>query len=183
MSDCSHPSCVGRIDLLQKRAVPDFIRICARRSVRRVMQFGYGNGAFDLTEMLSMMGVECESMNVPVQTRADSICRAALKMTRQWIRRRKNTLPDLIFFIDDYVAQGALMAFSIEGLRIPQDVKIVVCVNRGRELALPIPLTRLEMDPVADGRAIAEAIAAYVRTGVFPHGIELGSVYKTGETF
>ena len=44
---------------------------------------------------------------------------------------RRPALPDLFFFLDDYVAKGALMALAASGVRIPEGVKVIVFANKG----------------------------------------------------
>ena len=180
---CIHPSCVGNIGVFCNKAIPDFVRACSRRNVKHMVQFGYGNGAFDVTPMLSVADVKVESVNVPPQNTPWAIYRASMAMMRQFLRNRRRTLPDTFLFTDDFVAQGALFVLNVSTLRVPEDVKIVTLANRGCGLVWPIPLSRIEMDPVFHGRAIAKAVVSYVQTGVFPSGVKLGSVWKPGGTF
>ncbi|MBQ6246331.1 MAG: substrate-binding domain-containing protein [Kiritimatiellae bacterium] len=48
---------------------------------------------------------------------------ARLAKGRKW-------LPDLLFFRDDHLATGALVALSVAGVRIPEDVRVVTWANR-----------------------------------------------------
>ena len=95
----------------------------------------------------------------------------------------KNKLPDLFLFADDYLAQGALIALAVTGVRIPEDVAVVTHANKGLGPVWVKPLSRMEMDPLDHARKIADAISVYLKTGIFPSGIELGSVWKKGDTF
>ena len=107
---------------------------------------------------------------------------AALSEMRRRIAGRKR-LPDLFLFTDDYLAQGALAALDAAEVRVPEDVKVATHANRGLGPIWHKPLTRLEVDPVAHGRAVADAILRYLRTGERPLGLELGAAWKKGETF
>ena len=69
------------------------------------------------------------------------------------------------------------------GIRIPEDVSVASFVNKGH---LPIwdqSLTRLEMDPITHGAALAKAVRTYLHGKPFPDGIVLGTVWKVGDTF
>ena len=177
------PSYVGGINIHCGKALPELVRACVRKNVRHVIQLGYGNGAFDATSIMAVAGVRVESCNVPVQTSPDAIYRAAMAVMRRILERGRTMLPDMFLFVDDFVAQGALFVLASKGIRVPEDVKVVTLANRGCGLTWPVPLARMEMDPVAHGRAIAKAVAAYIKTGTFPAVTTLGSVWRSGETF
>ena len=55
--------------------------------------------------------------------------------------------------------------------------------NRGLGPFWVKPLTRLEMDPVAQGAAVAQAVLEYFKTRHLPSGLVLGSEWKPGRTF
>ena len=181
LPDFSSPSCVGRIEVKCGRAVPDFIRECARSRVRRVVQFKYQIGAFDVTGPLAVAGIAVETAHIEKMSSSDAVVLAALAKMRHILER--NELPDLFLFTDDYVAQGGLLALALAGIRIPEDVRVVTHANKGFGPVWPRPLTRLEMDPVAHARAVADAIGDYLETSVFPPDLNLGSVWKKGRSF
>ena len=177
------PLCVARIEIKSGRAVAEFIKECVRRRIRSIVQFKYaGEGAFDVSEMLSHAGVAVDSVNIPRKSSPQEVSMAALSEMRHRIAGRKR-LPDLFLFTDDYLAQGALVALAVAGVRIPEDVAVVTHANKGLGPVWVKPLSRLEMDPGAHGRAVSEAVVGYLKTGMFPPDLELGSVWKTGETF
>lgn len=72
--------------------------------------------------------------------------------------RNRRRPPEMILFDDDYLACGGISALLELGFRIPKDVRLAVQSNAGNELALGVPLTRLQLDPAAD----AERIFGYV---------------------
>ena len=69
-----------------------------------------------------------------------------------------DALPDAFFFMDDFVADGALCAFARAGLRIPQDVKVVTLYNNEVGLAYQADFTRVEYD----SREAADVYAGYL---------------------
>ena len=86
------------------------------------------------------------------------------------------------FFADDYLAEGAITALGYAGLRAPEDVRIATWANKGLGPDYPVPLSRMEFDPVRAGATVADAIATYLKTGVFPEGVAVGPEWVKGET-
>ena len=107
----------------------------------------------------------------------------AYTIVDRWFRRGRPRLPDVVFFTDDYVAQGGLLALLRHGIRIPEDVAVVSFANKGH---LPIwyrDLTRIEIDPAVHGTAVSQTVQKFLRCGQFPKGLSLGSVWMPGDTF
>ncbi len=130
-----------------------------------------------------MPGVGCETVRIPrCRSQFDMYSRAYSAMTAL-LRRLVGRLPDVLLFTDDHLAQGAVLALMEHGVRVPEDVRVVTHSNRGLGPFWTKPFTRLEMDPVAHGAKIADAILAYLRTRRLPAGIVLGSEWTSGETF
>ena len=139
--------------------------------------------AFDVTERLRIMDVKVRTFRTPLGLDPEGVAKAAYSIVAGWFRDGKPSLPDVILFTDDYLAQGGLLALRKNGIRIPEDVSVVSFTNKGH---LPIwdqPLTRLEMDPIAHGTALARAVRTYLHGKPFPAGIVLGTVWKSGDTF
>ena len=91
-------------------------------------------------------------------------------------------LPELLFFDDDHLATGALIALGAAGVRLPEDVRPATIANRDYGPNYVKPLTRIESDNAAVGKALADAVLAYLRTGVFPKDVVIGPKYERGET-
>lgn len=176
-------NCIGQIELRNGLAVPDFVRACAQKGVRTVVQFLYAEGGFDVAEMLAVADIACETVRVPRFRNPFGMYSGAFAAMKALLERARGRLPDVFLFTDDHLAHGGLLALSMRGVRIPDDVKVVTHANRGLGPFWVKPLTRLEMDPVAQGRDVAKAVLAYLRTGRLPSGLVLGSVWKPGETF
>ena len=62
--------------------------------------------------------------------------------------------PDLIFFLDDYVALGALSAMIEKGVKMPDDVRVIACTNVGHALPFGSSFARIEFDLVRAGGEI-----------------------------
>lgn len=176
-------SCVGQIENRMGLALSDFVHACVKRGVRSVVQFLYAEGAFDASEMLAMPGVGCETVRIPrCRSQFDMYSRAYTAM-KALLKRLGGRLPDVFLFTDDHLTQGAVLALMEHGVRVPEDVRVVTHSNRGLGPFWTKPFTRLEMNPVAHGAEIADAILAYLRTRRLPAGIVLGSEWTPGETF
>ena len=175
------PTCIARVGTNGGKALPDFIRECVRRRARRVVQFKYAEGAFDVAVMLTHAGVEVETVGIGRKATQEEVSLSALSAMRRFLA--KQSLPDLFLFTDDYLAQGALMALASAGVRIPEDVSVVTLSNKGLGPIWLKPLSRLEMDADAHAATFSDAVLGYLNTGSFPSSLELGSVWKRGETF
>ena len=177
----SAPSCIGRFEIRSGKAVPCFIRECVRRKVSRVVQFKYAEGSFDVAGMLTHAGIDVKTVNVSRKSSPEDVSRAALAEMRKIAAKRP--LPDLFIFTDDYLAQGALTALAVAGVRIPEDVAVITLANKGLGPVWDKPLSRLEMDASAHADAVSRAVADYLKTGDHPPELDLGSIYKPGATF
>ena len=175
-------NCVGAVELRNGLAVPEFVQACAKKRIRSVVQFLHDEGGFDVSGMMTMAEIKCKTVRLPrVKVPFDMYRKAYVAMTE--LLKQDSARPDVFLFTDDHLAHGGLLALMERGVRVPEDVKVVTHANRGLAPFCIKPLTRLEMDPVAQGREVAQAVLAYFRTGRFPKGIVLGSVWKQGETF
>lgn len=180
LSRFSAPLCAGRFEVRCEKAIPGFVRECVRRRISRVVQFKYAAGAFDVAGQLSYAGIATETVTIPPKPSLEGIVRASFSAMRRQVAKRD--LPELFIFTDDYVAQGALMALALAGVRLPDDVAVVTHSNKGITPIWEKPLARLEMDPTAHARAVADAVVDYLYTGV-PRDLDLGSVWKNSATF
>ena len=147
------------------------------------MQLQCDKGAFNVTDQLRIVGVDVRTERTPMGIGPDEVARGAYAIVDGWFRRRSFRLPDVVFFTDDYVAQGGLLALLRHGVHIPEDVSVVSFANKGH---LPIwdqKLTRMEMDPIAHSAVLAKAVRTYLHGGAFPSDLTLGTVWRPGETF
>ena len=176
-------NCVGLVNCSGGLAAADFVKNCAVRNVRTVVQMICDKGSYDVTERLRIVGVEVRTVRTPLGLDPEGVAKGAYSIIDGWFKNGKPQLPDAILFTDDYLAQGGLLALRRHGVRIPEDVAVVSFVNKGH---LPIwdqQLTRLEMDPIAHSALLAKAVRTYLHGKPFPQGVTLGSVWKPGETF
>lgn len=174
-------SCRGLVTIRSGLAASDFVLACVRKNVRTVLQFTYGEGAYDVSEQLAMPGIRTRTVNIPGKRDLTSVAAAAFDETRRIVRA--GSLPDVILFTDDHLARGGLMALSSAGVRVPEDVRVVSHVNKGFAPVWPRVLTALQLDPVAHGRVLARQVLDLLGGRVDSLDIGLGSIWVPGETF
>ena len=67
------------------------------------------------------------------------------------------------------------------GIRMGRDVLVVTLANKGNLPVHPDPIDFILHDPVRDADAIADALIAYLDTGVAPGAITLETAFVAGE--
>ena len=182
---CSLPCCVGNIRLDLAMAVPDFARHCAEARVGKVAQMHMAK-TFDASPALSAVGLEVENWTLPNPSgfHPEAVIRAALDAFKERLAEGRGWLPELFFFADDYLAAGAITALLHEGVRIPEDVRLVSLYNKGLG---PVPWDSMacwELDSHTGGDIAAKHILAWLngdrRT---PVNCTIGTTYRHGATF
>ena len=99
------------------------------------------------------------------QTRFENICSRGL------------TLPDAIYFTDDFLAAGAVPVLLMHGIRVPADVKIATLSNYGRVPAFPFPFAQIEYNAYRNGDLLADCILSYFEKRDTPQSIKFASRY------
>ena len=178
--------CVGEIAFSHDAPVGDFVSHCRRTGVHRILQVGYEPTSVSAVQACRAAGLEIEEWTIsPLHGcgRLEAVERAALEAFQSRLTEgRCGWLPDLIFFVDDIVADGAMKALVRSGVRIPEDVKVVSWANRGRGPVFFMPLSRLEMDPQESGETIVRAARSYLSGARIAQGLAIGAVWHRGET-
>ena len=90
------------------------------------------------------------------------IRQAAFDGMRRLVSKPGFKFPQVVYFADDYVAQGALMAFASMGIEIPRDVSVVSFCNAGDIPISPVELARIEANPEELGVRAADAALSYL---------------------
>lgn len=177
---------VGFVDNRDDIVLGEFIAHCREAKVATVLQLTAIENGPDAVPSLRAAGIKADDLRIAppnggntaqglVQRATDEFA-ARLAKGRKW-------LPDLLFFRDDHLATGALVALSVAGVRIPEDVRVVTWANRDLGPAFVKPLTRMELDSAAIGERFAECVLEYLSTGTFPKDVVVGPKYVRGETF
>jgi DNA-binding LacI/PurR family transcriptional regulator len=181
------PRAVRTILLRHALVLPAVSDHCLACGVREVMSVGLPNDARnkEFAKLFNDTGMHCRTLTVKQIVGVENpecVERGAFNDMETWLKGERR-LPDLIWFSDDFVARGALMAMTSRGVRVPEDVQVITWANRGFVPAFTKPLTRVEMDPVRDGEVIAACVLEQL-DGKHPDKkqIELAPVFIEGAT-
>ena len=187
VDDVRFANCVGIVRLMYDRVLPVFIEHCREAKVRRVMQITAMRNGPDAVPALKAIGIDAVNWQIPPPNGGRNalglVQKATDEFTNRLVRKGRKWLPDVLFFRDDHLTTGALLALTAAGVRIPEDVCVVTWANVGLGPAFIKPLTRMEYDSVAIGGTIARCTLDYLRTGVFPSDVTVGPTYVRGESF
>ena len=107
--------------------------------------------------------------------------RQAMKTFDELLSGGRKWLPDALFFSDDGIASGALLAMSRHGVEAPRDVKVVTMSNKGQEPVYFRQLARIENDPERNAVNAARYIVARLK-GCGARPPDLGRRFVAGET-
>lgn len=157
---------------------------CQRARVESVTEVRFKGGeAPSAAAELKAAGIAVRQLVVKpdsVYGRPEGIERAAMKA---FLEMQKADYPDVFVFWDDFVAQGALTALLGKGVRIPEDVKVVVQSNKGLGPVFPQSLTRIECDGTSVGEKVAAFVLGVLAKGRLPPVPRLSPAYVFGKSF
>ena len=157
---------------------------CRRSGVRSVSEVRFKGGeAPSAAAELKTAGIAVRQLLIEPNLgygRLEGIERAAMKA---FLEMKRSDYPDLFVFWDDFVAQGALTALLENGVRIPEDVKVVVQSNKGFGPVFPRSLTRFECDGAAVGEKVAAFVLGVLAKGRLPPVPRISPAYVFGKSF
>ena len=164
--------------------VATFVSHCRNAGVQSVTEVRVSGCMWvSAAEELKAAGIAVRQLVIePDSTygRPEGIERAALTA---FLGMKKSDSPDLFVFWDDFVAQGALTALLRNGVRIPEDVKVVVQSNKGFGPVFPQSLTRFECDGAVVGEKVAAFVLGVLAKGRLPPVPRISPAYVFGKTF
>lgn len=99
------------------------------------------------------------------------------------LSRRDFRMPDLFLFMDDFAATAALMAMSVRGVRIPEDVKVASWVNVGVGIPYPKTMAGFYFDLRGAGIRLARYALDILNGQSPPADATIEIEYRDGETF
>lgn len=174
----------GSIHFNRHAADADLVRHCRMRGIRKLVQVGTAcSGDYMDAELFRRGGVRLETRKVEyavdVKAGVGALVRAAHGDFASWQPGKRR---EAFFFIDDYIARGAMTAMLEHGVRIGEDVLVGTLSNVGIDVVCSKDITRMEMDPVAHAVQVSEAVLAWLERGVFPAKVAVSSVFVPGET-
>lgn len=163
-------------------AMLDHCRACG---IRRVVTVTVHEKNPALHSLFRKAGISCSflvSSPDPSIPSPATVEKAGLDAVARWLDTRPR-LPDALYFVDDFLARGGLLALAERGHRVPDDVQVITLANRGLGPVYSKPLTRLEMDPFRHGEQVAQCALDLIagRNG-HPTPCRLEPVFIPGET-
>ena len=182
------PTCVGAIRYRRDACAAEFARRCAAAGVRRVEQVVVASFPHDdVGPALAAAGIAQKTWHIApaagIGHPKDFVQGAVAAFSRRFAKGR-GRLPDLFYFADDHLATGAFLVLPQFGVRIPDEVKVVSWGNAGYGPVFCRSVARMEMDPVADGEAVAAFAADWLEGNRKPAGkVVLSPRFVDGETF
>lgn len=169
-------------------ALPEFIDRCREASVGRVvLPMTVGASTVQL-ERIRKGGIAAERWTIRHDASATTLQERVFRGSFDYFMRRfrnkgrRDRLPDVFYFIDDFVAAGALYAMDLLGIRVPEDVGVVTWCAKGSLPFYRKRLTRLEMDPEEGGRILSRHALVLLSGHALPEE-SIVSRYVQGETF
>ena len=178
---CRLKGCVGHVRYDRAAAAAEVAKAAVEAGVKTALQAGWDDFD-DIGPALKAAGVRTSKWTIPVPKDGKLPSAVSFAARDAFAGRLKGSMPDLVYFSDDYVCAGALAAFAAAGIRVPEDVRVVTWVNRGNEPVFAKELSRMEMDPEGDADKVAASVLARLegRPGDFPP--TLGPVFRKGAT-
>ena len=179
--------CLGRIRHESSQAFADMAAAAQSCGVRNAAVFGVPRGiGRTLCEAFRVRGVGVADYSFlsagDLDGHLDKVRVDARNAVRKLLAKNGKTLPDMIFFDDEYRAEGGLIALHEAGLSVPEDVSVVSVSNVGNAPVLSCSLATVEYDPFADGDRIAEVLMEYLATEKFPENVVLAARFVSGKS-
>jgi len=122
-----------------------------------VKKFGFTRGAF--RELYH--GSITDSME-------EEAFRWTLQLVKSWHTLRKNYIPDCLIVGDDIVMRGIAAGLRQTGIRVPQDLLVVVQANEGVRFPYGIPVVRCEISLHAMAQSVVELLDARITKRKLP---------------
>ncbi len=177
------PGCIGSTSGGIGSALPGVLKRLRERNVRSLVQIGLRQTDLIVADALRDA---CESYDEWVgwpkrlkYSKQEDIVRAAYDFFRERYKTKAD-LPDAFLFTDDYLARGALLALLVAGIQTGRDVLVMTLANKGTRPLHPHPIDLILGDPASDADTIADALIAYLDSGVAPGTIALENAFVAG---
>jgi DNA-binding LacI/PurR family transcriptional regulator len=180
------PQAVQGIILHNELMIPMFRDHCLNCGIRNILQVTHiPKTIIDISTALAPDGIVVDTLLFkPLSDLDDPEAeeRGAMETILSWLDT-KPVLPDMLWFPDDFVARGALLALTANGIRIPDDVQVISWANKGHGPVFIKSLTRVEMDPKAHGNRVAECILAQLNgKPIAGNPVEISPTFIEGDS-
>lgn len=159
------PLAAGYVTDDSSASVRALLRHCGATGARRILGVGMGKVGYHTLPTGFFREIGCEERQLVIRPPqgeliTEGLVRSAVDAFTEASAGGRLSFggfePDLVVFHDDYIAQGALLAMTAAGIRIPDDVQVVTLANKGLGPVWLKPLTRFEVDSAAEADVIAD---------------------------
>lgn len=175
----------GHTSLDAAPALAGLATACAASGARRLVAVSWCKTSFDLGRAFAGTGIRLKEAHLDVDTSGGRL-RAVEHAGRIFFERLLadgGISRDTVYFTtDDYLARGALIAFSCAGLLSPRDFRFASLSNVGIGPDYPHALSCIEYDPFSIGRELARCLVGLLKNGAYPGASVVGPVWRDGET-
>ena len=171
--------CVFHAHYRREAALEEAVGELKAAGVKTAWQVGFEPQPAELS-VLERAGFVCREVVVPQERREGDFCAtppSALAWFSGVLQKGSPKLPDFIHFTDDGVCQGALLAFLLHGIRIPEDVKVMSWSNNGRGPYACGPIAYTYISTSENATAVAANLFAYLNKEKFSRVVELATRY------
>ena len=177
--------CVAVVPFVREAAAAEVAARAVASGVKSVWQVGFEPQP-DLIKAFAAAKIPLKEILVKPAKDArqpEATAFAAQAYFEKLLAKGESALPDLLYFSDDYVCQGALLALARHGIEAPRNVKIVTWSNRGNGPYYFKPLARIELSPQEDSLRLAESLLGWLATHEPLAKNSIATVYAEGETY
>ncbi len=179
--------CIGCVRRSGSKAYSDMIAAVRSCGIRSAALFAIPDRSTRVVaEALDGAGIRVADWSFlssgDLNGRLDTVRTAARNTLKRRLAEGRGALPDLIFFGDEYRAEGGLVALQGAGISVPEDIRVICVSNVGNAPVLNCSLAKIEWNPFADGDLIAEALLEILSTGRFPDDVVMAARFVPGKS-
>lgn len=174
-------SAIGSIQIDYNGVVGPFVEACVRGMHRSVLQVSWVKGMSDARPALRKAGLKVKELKISVTTQ-DGVLHGIQAAALDAFLTRDLSGVDVLFFNDDNLTTGALVALLSRGVKIPDDISVVTWSNYGQTPVFTREMTRMELDPKDAGIRASRACLGYLKTGRWSGDVKIVPTWKVGAT-
>lgn len=175
------PGALANVQVNSSTAMESLIAKCHADGIRTIEIIAKSSPCDDAnTRLLMSAGFKAKTTTLPIDPsipRPESIMVTAINAFAKRFRHGVGHLPDLLFFDDNFLAQGAVPILMQCGLNIPQTIQLAMMSTHGLGPTFPFPFMCINRDGYEDGDILADGVLAYFDTGTFPSEVVLKSKF------
>lgn len=175
------------VSLSSDEAERAFAEDCRRHRVQHLRILYHGQRRPLLADRLAAVGIEAETVRLTPRRGCPTGQGLQHAAYAYWVGQGRGAARPAgrtsVYFADDNILLGSLLAFARLGIAVPRDVRVATLANRGSGFPYGLSFARIESDPAQFGREVARHALRLLheRTKPAPHVCRLR--YIPGDTF